>query len=340
MDGIHSKQARLDDAIEEIHRRFGPQALTKGRLAVPPDEPASVDRISTGFQLLDEAIDRGLPKGQVSEFLGRLSSGKTTLALKFLTHAQRERGEVCYVDLSHSFDPNYAHRCGLDLSRLLISAPTDLTETLVTIEALVHSESLSALVVDTTGCAGIDQALTRSANILGHLLAPLHRSGTVLLVLSDYPPIGPPIFTRLAHYASVRLQVVRERWLRDSKDIRGYEARVRVLKSRHGPSGRSVRLSLEFNGSMRDGLYLAGSRRETSRSRGAGKRAQRSKRTVASAMDNGGHAYTTGELAALAGVSSARIRQLLNAGRIRGRRFGPLWSIPRIEAERWLEEKR
>ena len=36
----------------------------------------------------------------------------------------------------------------------------------------------------------------------------------------------------LAHYAAVRLQVVRERWLRRHGDIRGYKARVEVLKNR------------------------------------------------------------------------------------------------------------
>jgi hypothetical protein len=55
----------------------------------------------------------------------------------------------------------------------------------------------------------------------------------------------------LAHYAAVRLQVVRERWLKHHGDIRGYKARVEVLKNRLGPAGRTVTLNIEFNGTVR-----------------------------------------------------------------------------------------
>jgi hypothetical protein len=49
----------------------------------------------------------------------------------------------------------------------------------------------------------------------------------------------------------VRLQVVRERWLRQHGDVRGYEARVEVLKNRHGPAGRQATIAIEFNGVVR-----------------------------------------------------------------------------------------
>jgi hypothetical protein len=55
----------------------------------------------------------------------------------------------------------------------------------------------------------------------------------------------------LAHTASIRLQVVRERWIYLHEDVRGYEARVEVLKNRLGPAGRVVRLTIELNGTVR-----------------------------------------------------------------------------------------
>jgi RecA/RadA recombinase len=64
-----------------------------------------------------------------------------------------------------------------------------------------------------------------------------------------------PALSALAHCATVRLQVVRERWLHRHGDIRGYEARVEVLKNRLGPAGRTVTIDIEFNGTVRgDGL--------------------------------------------------------------------------------------
>jgi excisionase family DNA binding protein len=45
---------------------------------------------------------------------------------------------------------------------------------------------------------------------------------------------------------------------------------------------------------------------------------------------------TVQELAKLADVSGARIRQLLLAGKLRGERIGPVWTISRAEAARFL----
>lgn len=49
--------------------------------------------------------------------------------------------------------------------------------------------------------------------------------------------------------------------------------------------------------------------------------------------------WTTRDLAEAAGVSTARIRQLLLAGRIEGDKAGPIWIIPQSEVERFLSER-
>jgi len=57
-------------------------------------------------------------------------------------------------------------------------------------------------------------------------------------------------------------------------------------------------------------------------------------------MEQDKKAYTTTELASLAGLTSSRIRQLLIAGVIKGDKFGRDWSIPKLEAERWLKDRK
>ena len=50
--------------------------------------------------------------------------------------------------------------------------------------------------------------------------------------------------------------------------------------------------------------------------------------------------WTTSELAEAAGLSDARIRQLLIDGRtLKGRKVGPMWVISDSEARRWLENR-
>lgn len=247
-------QRQLDMAVAAIHQRYGAYSLFKGR---PPAASVGVPHLSTGFPALDRALGMGgLPKGSLCELVGPTTSGKTTLALKFLVQAQGGGGQVAYLDQATCFDPDYAHRCGVDLSRLLVGAPADGREALAMAEALVRSGSLAALVFDALDVLwtepGAEYALT---SFLNRLSAPLTRSGTILLVLHESPTGVFSPLSALASTAAVRLQLVRERWLRRHGDVRGYEVRVEVLKNRLGPEGRAVTLSLEFNGTVRgDGL--------------------------------------------------------------------------------------
>jgi recombination protein RecA len=225
----------LDTVIQEIHQRFGRRALRRG-----VSRAARV--IHTGFAQLDDALGSGgLPRGAIVEFLGQPTSGKTTLALKFLAQAQAQAHSawVCYVDPAHAFDPEYAHRCGLDLSRLVVGFPDDEVQTLAMAEALATAEGIAAVVLDARGgwtpdAAGFRRIAsgTRAAR------------GAVLIVLRD---TAVPCGSCVPHFTSIRLQIVREDWIWHRGDVWGCKARVDVLKSRLGPSGRSALLSFTLD---------------------------------------------------------------------------------------------
>jgi recombination protein RecA len=253
------KQSRLEMTVTSIQQRYGALALAKGR---PPlaGTAAMVPHIPTSFPALDEALGiGGLARGRVSEILGPATSGKTTLALKFLAQAQADEGQVGYVGYAHAFDPDYAYRCGIDLSRLLIATPDNPAEALVTTEALATSAALSALVLDAPDTLCSDNAdSTLLAACLDRMVAPLARAGTVLLFLRAPIARVASGLSALAHHATVRLYITRERWLRTAVslrgqhgDIRGYEGRVEILKNRLGPSGRIVTITIRFNGTVR-----------------------------------------------------------------------------------------
>jgi recombination protein RecA len=243
----------LDIAVATIQRRYGPWAVIKGKPATTAGGAAVVPHIPTGFPGLDQVLSiGGLPKGRVCELFGPTTSGKTTLALKFLAQAQAGGGQVAYVDQALTFDPDYAHRCGLDLSRLLVGTTCDLQEALAMTEALVQSGSLSALVFESLDFFRTDrQAASRLAATLNRLPIPLARSGTILLVLHETATGSSPALSTLAHCATVRLQVARERWLYRHRDVRGYNARAEVLKNRLGPAGRTATITIELNDTVR-----------------------------------------------------------------------------------------
>ena len=246
------KSSKLELTVARIQHRFGPQSLIKGRPRAPIE---AHPHISTGFRTLDKAlIIGGLPCGKVSEWVGYPTSGKTTVALKFLEQAQSGGRTVGYIDQARYFDADYAHRCGLDLSRLLVGSPYEIGETLAMTESLVRSNSLSALVIEVMDVLWVDAHPTYDvAQWLNRLSLSLARTRTVLLVLRDSPELRSPALSALAHYACTRLHIVREEWKRLGHDIRGYRARVEVVKNKLGPAGRAATIEIRFNGTVRGG---------------------------------------------------------------------------------------
>ena len=253
------RQRQLDMTVAAIQGQYGPWALVKGDRSRVAGSTA-VAHIPTGFPALDRALGiGGLPKGRVCELMGPATSGKTTLALKFLVQAQASGMQVGYVDQALYFDPDYAYRCGLDLSRLLVGRPQDVKEAVAMTEALAHSSSLAALAFDTLDFTWTDpSAAALLAATFERLTTALARSGTTLIVLHELPvgnaahspSGGSPALSALAHVAAIRLGVVREQWIHQGRDIRGYEARVEVLKNRLGPAGQTVSLAIKFNGTV------------------------------------------------------------------------------------------
>lgn len=89
-----------------------PSALTPATKVIRPLAPIGVSEI-------DELLEGGLPIGAITEMVGPESSGRTAIALSFLsrlTHA----GKVCaWVDVSDTLAPESAAAAGVDLSRVL-----------------------------------------------------------------------------------------------------------------------------------------------------------------------------------------------------------------------------
>ena len=89
-----------------------PSALTPPARIVRPFIP-------TGIGELDGLIQGGFPVGAVTELVGGECSGRTSVALAFLSRIT-SAGKVCaWIDASNSFNPTSAASVGVDLKRLL-----------------------------------------------------------------------------------------------------------------------------------------------------------------------------------------------------------------------------
>src|SRR5215471_17523615 len=150
------REKAIEHALNQIERRFGKGAIMKlGEAA-----KVQVEVIPTGSIALDLALGvGGIPRGRITEIYGPEASGKTTLCLHVIANAQRAGGYAAFVDAEHALDRTYAARLGVDTTNLLISQPDTGEQALEIVDALVRSNAIDVIVVDSVA------ALTPRAEI-------------------------------------------------------------------------------------------------------------------------------------------------------------------------------
>lgn len=246
------RRRKLDALVAQLQFDHGPRAI---RRAEPGERAPRVPRIPTTFAELDALLGGGLPRGKISEIIGPATSGKLTVAAKVIASAHRDRDAVAaWIDTWRTCDADYMHRCGIDLSRLLVVRPDTLANALAMSLHLVESRALSVLVMDTLPLpepgesAGAYEG--QVAGALARLATLLAETPAAVVFLTD-----PEQSSRaLAHAATVRLSIKREQWITRNGDVRGYEGQTELLKNRLGPTG-AARVRITFNGTVRgDGL--------------------------------------------------------------------------------------
>jgi len=108
MSGASQIRAEIEAALA---RRI-PSALT-------PASRIIRQKSATGIGPLDELLGGGLPVGAMTEIVGPECSGRTSLALSFVSHLTRQGKFCAWVDVSDALDPESAAAAGVDLDRLL-----------------------------------------------------------------------------------------------------------------------------------------------------------------------------------------------------------------------------
>lgn len=256
----------LEMTVLQIQRRWGPKALRRLEASTAGIE---IPHIPTGFDKLDKALGiGGIPRSRITEILGPITSGKTTIALKIIAYAQDRKDIAAYIDLSRTLDPDYAFRCGVDLRKLLIVQPDSGREALAIANSLVSSRGLAAIVFDSvSSLLGETSSPQLMSEALRQLTGPLADSACALIFLTSLCFGGPCVTDitqggpsskdnylsgfALRHYASVRLLVGREKWIKRYGDITGYRAEVTVVKNKLAPAGKRVSVSITFNGTVK-----------------------------------------------------------------------------------------
>src|SRR5512132_2603195 len=107
--------------------------------------------LRTGIEPFDALFPQGgLPLGYAVELCGEAASGRTSLALRAVAAAHREKRLAAWVDGPKELYPPAAWALGVDLSRLLIARPSTPKQLVWAAQQLARSGAFTCVALDLT----------------------------------------------------------------------------------------------------------------------------------------------------------------------------------------------